>query len=236
MPAVRGKRRSKKQPAARPPRDKRASLTSKAYEALKQKILVGFFAPGQYLNEADIASALEIGRTPVHQSLQRLQLEGLVKIVPRKGVIIQSDSIPQIMEVLNARMVIEPLLVQEAALRIEPSELEELESIVDRRTRDPSIDFFVEKDRAFHAKLISISRNRVLGDFARTLHERSIRYTLIQMWQTSGASVRADHDHRAIITALKRKDGKAANQAMRKHLEQLKARLYLPTAGLAEIA
>ncbi len=212
------------------PKAQRSSLTAEAYEALKHRILTGDFSPGQYLNETDIAETLEIGRTPVHQALQRLHLEGLVKVVPRKGVIIQLDTLDQVKEVLEARSAIEPQLVRQAAAHVTEQDLAELESIISRSIRTPTIDFYVEKDRAFHAKLISLSQNRILGDFVRTLHERSLRYSLIQMWQTAGASARADEDHLAILAALRNRDGNAAMKAMRQHLESLSGRLYMPMA------
>src|ERR1700679_872511 len=82
------------------------SLTDQAYEAIKEKVITLYFLPGQYLNEAAICDLLDLGRTPFHQALQRLQLEGLIDVVPRKGVIIQPDSVSQILEFLDARMVV----------------------------------------------------------------------------------------------------------------------------------
>src|SRR6185436_10347173 len=66
---------------------KQGSLVAKAYEDIKEKIITLYFLPGQYLNEAAISGLLQVGRTPVHQALQRLELEGLVEIMPRKGVV-----------------------------------------------------------------------------------------------------------------------------------------------------
>src|ERR1700704_986824 len=86
---------------------KSSSLTQRAYEAIKEKVITLYFLPGQYLNEAAICDLLNMGRTPVHQALQRLQQEGLIDVVPRKGVIIQPDSISQIIEFLDARLTVE---------------------------------------------------------------------------------------------------------------------------------
>src|SRR5262249_7343635 len=67
---------------------KEGSLAAKAYAEIKEKIITLYFLPGQYLNEGAISALLQVGRTPVHQALQRLALEGLVEIMPRKGVIV----------------------------------------------------------------------------------------------------------------------------------------------------
>jgi GntR family transcriptional regulator, rspAB operon transcriptional repressor len=221
-----GSRGSEKKAAAKAG-SKNQSLTLTAYETLKEKIIVGFFLPGQYLNEAAISNQLGYGRTPVHQALQRLQLEGLVEVVPRKGVIIQPDSAGQIIEILNARIVVESELVRGAAKHATKDTLQDLERILlneRRSSAGASIDLFIEKDRAFHAKIAAISGNAVLGDFARTLHERSIRYLLLTMWQTFDA-VATERQHRAILRAIRKHNPMAASKAMRAHLMSLRSRL-----------
>jgi DNA-binding GntR family transcriptional regulator len=210
---------------------KKIPLTHEAYESLKRNILIGVFSPGQYLNETIIADRLKIGRTPVHQALQRLQLEGLVKVVPRKGIIIQHDSVRQIIEILNARIMIEPILVQQAAQNATAEDITELEETLVRSKRNGSVDALIDQDRAFHAKLIRLAGSKILSDFVKTLHERSVRYLMLQMWHTSEASTRADDDHRAIVAALRKNDGAAAARSMRRHLDGIKARLkYLEVA------
>jgi DNA-binding GntR family transcriptional regulator len=203
------------------------SLTLAAYETLKEKIIVGFFLPGQYLNEAAISDQLGYGRTPVHQALQRLQVEGLVEVVPRKGVIIQPDSAGQIIEILDARIVVESELVRGAAKHATRDALQDLERILlnePRSSAGASIDLFIDKDRAFHAKIAASSGNAVLSDFARTLHERSIRYWLLTMWQTLD-TVATEREHRAILQAIRKHDPMAASKAMRAHLLSLRSRL-----------
>src|SRR5258708_4143535 len=104
------------------------SLSDQAYDAIKEKVITLYFLPGQYLNEAAICKLLDLGRTPVHQALQRLQVEGLIAVVPRKGVIIQPDSISQILEFLDARMVVEGDLARLAATHASALDVKELQS------------------------------------------------------------------------------------------------------------
>src|ERR1700741_437631 len=93
------------------------SLVAKAYEEIKEKIITLYFLPGQYLNEAAISGLLQVGRTPVHQALQRLELEGLVEIMPRKGVVVLPDSISEIIKILESRAAVEAELAKAAAER-----------------------------------------------------------------------------------------------------------------------
>lgn len=203
------------------------SLAANAYESLKEKIIVGYFLPGQYLNEAAICHQLGYGRTPIHQALQRLHHEGLVEIVPRKGIIIQPETAGLIIEILDARIIVETELARAAAKRATKESVNELERVLlDHASpvAGSAIDEFVDRDRAFHAKIASMSGSKVLSDFARTLHERSIRFWLLTMWQTLD-TVASNRQHRAILNAIRRHDPSAASKAMRAHLLSLRSRL-----------
>jgi DNA-binding GntR family transcriptional regulator len=207
---------------------KSASLTEQAYEAIKEKVITLYFLPGQYLNEGAICELLNLGRTPVHQALQRLQQEGLIDVVPRKGVIIQPDSISQIIEFLDARLTVETEIARQAALHATAQDVQDLQVILDSpsdaRNGGGEISAFVERDHAFHAKISETSRSRVLGDFARSLHERCTRSWYLHLWQTldTGAS---DRQHRDILKAIRNRNGEAAAKAMRDHLTNLRERV-----------
>jgi DNA-binding GntR family transcriptional regulator len=204
------------------------SLTDQAYEAIKEKVITLYFLPGQYLNEGAICKLLDLGRTPVHQALQRLQLEGLIDVVPRKGVIIQPDSISQILEFLDARMVVEGELARLAATHASAQDVKELQSILDAHSSSShtgnEINAFVECDHAFHAGFHKIARSPVLGDFARTLHERCTRAWYLHLWQTLDVDA-SDKQHRRILKAIKLQDGEAAAKALRDHLTSLRTRV-----------
>ena len=84
-------------PAA-PAHRRDAALSDVAYEKIKHRIITLAFRPGEHLNEARVCDALDIGRTPVHQAFCRLALEGMVEIIPRKGVIVRPVSLNEVME------------------------------------------------------------------------------------------------------------------------------------------
>jgi DNA-binding GntR family transcriptional regulator len=203
------------------------SLTEHAYEEIKEKILTLYFLPGQYLNEGAVCALLAVGRTPVHQALHRLATEGLVEIMPRKGVIVLPDSIGEIIKILESRATVEAELARNAAEHASASEAEELRTLahaIDPDGPAPAIDAFIAADRAFHRRLAELSGNPVLADFARRLHERSSRFWTLHLWQTM--DVRAnDRQHGAIADAVARRDGDAAAAAMRRHIAALTTRL-----------
>jgi DNA-binding GntR family transcriptional regulator len=212
-------------PPAKPAQN--GSLSARAYDDIKERILSLYFLPGQYLNEGAICALLGVGRTPVHQALHRLAAEGLVEIMPRKGVIVLPDSIGEIIKILESRATVEAELARNAAEHASSDEAKELRALahaLDPAGPAPAIDAFIAADRAFHRRLAELSGNPVLADFARRLHERSSRYWTLHLWQTM--DVRAnDRQHGAIADAVARRDGDAAAEAMREHISALKSRL-----------
>src|SRR5258705_13105287 len=125
------------------------SLVAKAYEEIKEKIITLYFLPGQYLNEAAISGLLQVGRTPVHQALQRLELEGLVEIMPRKGVVVLPDSISEIIKILESRAAVEAELAKAAAGRVSADDGKELLALANatKHPRNgPDIDHFIACD------------------------------------------------------------------------------------------
>jgi DNA-binding GntR family transcriptional regulator len=207
--------------------EKGGSLVARAYEEIKEKIIKVYFLPGQYLNESAICALLGLGRTPVHQALQRLEIDGLVEIMPRKGVIVLPDSIAEIIKILDSRMAVEPELARHAAERATPETAAELQALASVKKTDneiSDIDAFTHSDRAFHRKIAEMSGNQVLSDFARNLHERSWRYWYLHLWQTLDIGAN-NHQHTAIADAISTGNGEAAAEAMRAHISSLKLRL-----------
>ena len=100
--------------AGRKPASKSGSLAEQVYKKLKEKIITLHFLPGQYLNEGALCAMLGVGRTPVHQALQRLELERLVEIMPRKGVIVLPDSIAEIIKILRRIIQVRPVPQRDA--------------------------------------------------------------------------------------------------------------------------
>ena len=157
-------------PTGSRPAGKGNSLAAQAYEQIKERILTLHFLPGQYVNEGALCAMLGAGRTPVHQALQRLEIEGLVEIMPRKGVIVQPDSISEILKMLDSRATVEPELARNAAEQVTPGAAEELKALARRgygNGQPTDIDTFTAGDRIFHGKFAQMSGNRVLIDFAR---------------------------------------------------------------------
>jgi len=219
----------KPHPAARPAR---VSLSDVAYQALREHVLNLTLPAGELLNERRICDLLGLGRTPVHQALQRLHQEGFIEVVPRKGILVKPDSVSKIIDLLDARSIIEPVLAGRAASLAKPDDIEELKHIaapIDdfgaHANGEPgSVDRFIERDRAFHAKLAAISGSSVLMEMQKSLHERAMRFWYSDLWRTLDEH-KAATEHAAVIDAIERGDAEAAAAAMGQHIDEITARL-----------
>jgi len=200
------------------------SLRDRAYAEIKRRINRMDYRPGAYLNEAQISRALKIGRTPVHQALDRLMLEGLVQVIPRKGVIVQSISLDQIMQIIDVRRVNELYCVELAVERATAQEIAGMRELLDSagpliRARDR--EKLMNLDRIYHHRISQAARNPILSDTLASLHERSLRFWFISLGDELQLR-RIDEEHRAILDAMARRDRPGAVEAMRTHIESFR--------------
>jgi GntR family transcriptional regulator, rspAB operon transcriptional repressor len=205
----------------------KVALHSKAYEQIKQAIITLRFRPGEYLNEAQISKVLRIGRTPVHQALNRLMLEGMVEVVPRKGIIVKPVSLNDVLEIIDVRIINEAYCARLAAARAGERDIAEMGQILDESEKAASrLDTGRQMmlDSQFHSVLSRSAGNAVLADFMRTLHDRSLRFWFISL-RDPAHHVAVKDEHRAILEAIKARDPEAAGNAIRSHIESFRANI-----------
>lgn len=198
----------------------RISLRDKAYEAIKNNIITCTFRPGESINEALVASMIGLGRTPVHQALDRLRLEGLVEVIPRKGVIVKPVILSAVMQMIEVRLVNECFCARLAAERANDDDIRALRHVATRARsaitkRD--INTLMSLDREFHETLALCAKNDELADVLRRLNEQSLRFWFISF--KSDHHVSFQEQHEALIEAVAQRDPDGAEAAMRLHIE-----------------
>ena len=171
-------------PAALTPAQSGAALREQAYTEIKRRIIACEFRPGEPLNEAQVATLLGLGRTPVHQALHRLEVEGLVSILPRKGVLVTPLSLNEVLDMIEVRATNEVLCATLACERGHDSDFKAMREIVDRSPdliacRD--IPALASLDLKFHTAMSAASRNRVLAELLRGLHEKQARFWFLSL-------------------------------------------------------
>lgn len=190
-------------------------------ETLREAIVSGVLKPGERLMEIQLAEELGVSRTPVRESIRKLELEGFVVMVPRRGTYVADLSIKDINEVFEIRTALDVLAAGLAAERITEDELEQLERLlvqigdcVDQGDMEKIIDL----DGQFHDILYKASRNDRLVGIISNLREQFTRFRSISM-KYPGRIVRTVEEHRQLVEAIGSRNSDLAQQIAREHME-----------------
>lgn len=206
------------------PPETSASLRDAAYDAIKHRIITCVFKPGDYLNEAYVSAAIGIGRTPVHQAIDRLTQDGLLEVIPRKGIIVRAVSLAEAMQITEIRLLNEPYCARLAAERADNIDLATMRDLLNRAdawTAVRNIEQMMLLDREFHIAIAKAARNTVLASILQNLHERSLRFWFISL--TAPEHHReVQNEHQAIFAAIEQRDVDAAAKAMADHIESFR--------------
>ena len=200
------------------------SLGNQAYQELKRIILEGQVAPGEKLNEGELAKALGISRTPIREAINRLEKEGLVEIFPQRGAFVIQFTERDVYELFLIRENLEGLAASLAAEKITPASLAKLETCVEgfkEPFREKDIQRYSREDLKFHQTIVLLSDARRLIQLVSALHDhiRMFRLTSRGVPDRMKTSLA---DHRHIIEALRQKDPREAEHWMRQHLQRVR--------------
>lgn len=155
------------------------TLTDRAYHQLEEMIVTLQLAPGQVLSEAQLAEDLGIGRTPVREALQRLASEGLVNVLPRRGVLVSEINLSRQLLLLELRREVERLCATKAAQRASDDERRFFSTLADElaevaENRDHAA--FIRLDLQFNQALVAASRNEFAERAMRRIQGLSRRF------------------------------------------------------------
>lgn len=196
------------------------SLNEQAYRLFKQALVTLSYKPGEYLNTAQVMNDLSMGRTPINQAIHRLSNEGLLQIIPRKGVMVSPLSIDDALELIEVRLANEMLCMRLASQRISAQDISELEGINQQIVLASELrdrDQMMLLDNQFHQLLAKVAGNKMLMDILSVLHAQAQRF-----WASSlskeGHMQEVIQEHRAIIRALAAQDAQSAAAAAEVHI------------------
>ncbi|MEX2629253.1 MAG: GntR family transcriptional regulator [Tistlia sp.] len=159
------------------------SLTDRAYRQLEEMIVTLRLAPGEVLSEATLSKQLGIGRTPIREALQRLAREGLVVILPRRGILVAEINVRSQLELLKVRRELERLMSRLCALRGSKAEKRAFAELADAMEAAGAADddvAFMRQDRQLNSMISQCCRNE---------------YALKSMGLTHGLSRRFWYQH-----------------------------------------
>ena len=198
-------------------------LRDVVFETLRDAIIRQVLKPGERLMEIQLADEMGVSRTPVREAIRKLELEGLVVMVPRKGAYVAGVSMKDIHEVYEVRSALEMLAVTLAAERITDEELDALERQVLRESeeeskKDGSLDNIIYIDSSFHDIIYQAAHNQRLVQFVNILQEQLQRFRAASLARP-GRSKTALEEHKKIVEALSERNGELAARLARERIE-----------------
>ena len=205
------------------PTKARSTRVDNAYERLKTEILNGQLPPGFQAPEPDIATRLGMSRTPVREALARLEQEGLVQTIPRRGVFVVRKTKAEIIEIVTAWAALESMAARLATANATDEEIANLRTMFAEEDGDSvraHLDEYSDKNIAFHQAILALGKCDLIEQMADNLfiHMRSIRSRTIG---DGDRAVRSVIDHMNIIEALERRDPGLAETLVREHSMRL---------------
>ena len=190
-----------------------------AYARLLDDIRSGVLMPGARLTETEIAERLNVSRTPVREAIRRLEADGLVAHMPRAGAVVRRLDHSEIMELYEMRTVLEGTAARLAARAASEVEIDELAAIdAEMAAAEGDGAALFELNTQFHRTLIRAARNRFLVRSVEAVHTTLLILGPSTLARPDRARA-AVAEHEAVVAALRRRDGKAAEKRMRAHME-----------------
>lgn len=198
-------------------------LNEIVYDTIKEKIITSEFSSGQRLQEEHLVELLGASKTPIKIALAKLEQEGLVQTIPRRGTYVIELNNKMMIEIYSLREVLEGLAAREAAKSMTTKTLNRLEknlSEFDPNRKDISLELYLELDETFHQAIIKGAKHNYLEETLERL------FNIITIFKLRAASVRQNsvnpyNEHLQILEALMARDSKKAEEAMRFHIREV---------------
>ena len=196
-------------------------LRDVVFNTLRQAILKGELEPGERLMEIQLAERLGVSRTPIREAIRKLELEGLVLMIPRKGAEVAKISEKSLRDVLELRRSLEELAIELACQRMTEEEIDELEYAQKafREAMDSKdVMLMAETDEKYHEIIYQGTKNSRLVQILNNLREQMYRYRLEYIKDADKRQILLiEHDN--IVKAVRNRKVAEAKAAMREHID-----------------
>lgn len=205
----------------------REVLRNSIFCQLRDDILKGKLAPGENLVELKLASQYGVSRTPIREALRQLELEGLVRYLPNRGVVVEGITNQDVQDIFVIRGHLESLVAKWAAQRATDEELKRLRELVELQefyVAKDDVEQVTDLDTEFHRVLLEASKSKALRyalgsmlDYVEQARQRSL--------SVPGRIHDSVREHRGILEAVEAKDAELAVQRIVEHMEHARGNL-----------
>lgn len=192
------------------------NLKDKVYEIVKSRIIAGEYMPGQQINEKEIIEELHISRTPFREAMNALSKEFLVNLIPNKGFFVRECSEKDILDIFDARYMLEPDIMRLICGKVSDETLAFLHTEAEQAIASKDVQRIRRADAGFHRMLIKELRNQYLVNIMENIFENDqIR---VRHDHSMNNVCDALREHLKILQCLEERDADGAAEAMVEHL------------------
>lgn len=196
-------------------------LRDVVFNTLRKAILTGQLKPGERLMEVHLANRLGVSRTPIREAIRKLELEGLVIMIPRRGAEVARITEKSLKDVLEVRRALDALSVELACDRITPEALDKLKEACKNfeeatKTKDAAV--IAKADVALHDIIVEAAGNQRLCQLVNNLSEQMYRYRFVYIKDDSQHQ-KLIAEHQEIYVSILERNKERAAQAARLHID-----------------
>ncbi|MEX2416389.1 MAG: GntR family transcriptional regulator [Paenibacillaceae bacterium] len=210
-------------------------IRDKVYNYLRQAIVQGMYKSGERIIEREVADQLNVSRTPIREALFRLESQGFVRTLPRKGVVVSRLSPEEVIEIFTILSVIESLAMKLAAQKAEQSHREELARIIEEIDRALAQPIFQEEHWKFHFKINDVICRAAQSPRLTKMLDGLSDYVraFVQLgYEHPGRMRKAMEEHRDLAKSVREGEAELAENFTRIHVENSK-KAYLEVLNKA---
>lgn len=212
-------------------------LRDVVFNTLRQAILKGELKPGERLMEISLAEKLGVSRTPIREAIRKLELEGLVTMIPRRGAHVANITEKDLNDVLEVRIGMENMAIDKACALMKEEEFEELKRAAEHFSKileEGDLTKLAEADVEFHEIIYRASDNRRLMQLLNNLREQIYRYR-IEYLKDESTRVSLVKEHGDIYMAIRARDAQRAKAITFNHIENQRQAIIKSIKSNAEI-
>lgn len=198
----------------------RSSAVQRVYATLRGMAMSYKWPPGERLNEVELARQLQVSRTPLREAMNRLASEGLIVAEAKGGFRARTLDVKEVFDLYELRLALETSITNLACDRADKQALNELSDYLAgsaQAQEAASVDRLVELDEGFHNRVAGLTGNLEMGRMLASINARIHFFRWVDM---QGRRDTTQKEHRAILSAIARRDSLAAQDLMEKHISR----------------
>lgn len=195
-------------------------LSEDIAESIKTAIIKGKFKPGEKISEGELAESMGISRTPLREAFRKLENEGFIEIIPRKGAIVTEIDVQETYHLYEIKSTLEGLAARLAGVNMQEKDLEKLEKVNEelRELIDQNdLEAFYKAHTKFHEGFVKLSGNRKLIQIISNLNDHFKRFGIVSL-TLPGQYENAIKQHEEIIQAFRDGDDKLVEERVKNNV------------------